>query len=394
MTFSAKPPDTTNTVLSPASPAAQRETAGFRYYDGLSAKAHEVTVSATGTHMHLSGEGGASMAVWELDSIALPDDLHPPYSLMHIPDRGERLTVIDAAAHAQIALCLGIVRRTRRTAVLRKWTRACAAIWLLGLGIWFAFPYLTEAVVGMVPLETERALGVDVRNQVGAILGRRMYGDPVWCDAKYGTESLNILLDRLAAAEGSVYAFDVQVVDSSVMNAFAAPGGSILVTSGLLGKIDSAEELAGVLAHEMGHVIERHGLRSMAGVYGLQMVSRIFTGNDGGFMGDATRGLALQMTTSSWSRECERAADVHAFALLRKAGMPTGGLVTFFERLEKEESARKNVFSYLGMLSSHPATVERIRELRAMESEAPEADVPAGPVLSWPRWRFVQNICE
>jgi predicted Zn-dependent protease len=186
----------------------------------------------------------------------------------------------------------------------------------------------------------------------------------------------------------------VSVINSGIVNAFAAPGGAILVTSGLLEETESPEELAGILAHEMGHVRERHGLRSMAGVYGLQVLGLLFSGNSKGVFGDTAQGLALYMTTSSWSRDFERAADAHAFTLLRKAGLNTQGLSTFFERLEKDAEKDKNLFPALAMLSSHPATAARIAMLREMEQAAGKPEYALVSVMSAEDWKAVQNICQ
>lgn len=376
----------------PAAPSSAGESAGFRYYDGNSAQPHAVVPQVVGTHLRLASPSGDHVTVWTLESIRLPDSLRPPYTLTRRPDFGERLTVADEAAHALLAPHLKAVRTRARRSSFRKWAWASAAVWLLGFLFWLAFPSLIDGAVAFVPLKTERRLGEDVRDKVSVLMAKKKDGDVIWCRNAQGVAALDRLVDRLAAAEDSPYTFSVKVVDSRIMNAFAAPGGAILVTSALLEKAQSEEELAGVLAHEMGHVVERHGLRSMAGVYSLQMLGTVLFGSDGGFMGDATRGLAMQMTSSSWNRDYERAADAHAFALLRKVGISTAGLVSFFQRLEQDAAGDRSVFAYLGMLSSHPDTGERISTLQTLASE--QGGIMGAAPLPQADWDAVQNICN
>ncbi|UZP66416.1 M48 family metallopeptidase [Desulfovibrio mangrovi] len=385
----------------PAASPAQGESAGFRYYDGNSAQPYPVDIQSEARHLRILSPSGATMAIWARESIVLPDFMNPPYCLTHLQgggDSGERLTVANKAAHARLEPFLRDIRKTARRSSLRRLLRAGAAIWVLGLLLWWVFPYATEAVVNMVPLEVERRLGEDVRDQVGVLLARKQDGNVSECDKAEGVGMLDALVGRLAAAEDSPYAFSVRVVDSGIVNAFAAPGGAILVTSGLIEKAESPEELAGVLAHEMGHVKERHGLRSMAGAYGLQLLAVLFSGNSSNMTGDTARGLAMYMTTSSWSREFERDADAHAFALLRKAGMSADGLIAFFQRLDKEAKEDDSFLPSLELLSSHPATEERIAMLQAMQREAGQnTDLNAGQrgeLMSWARWQYIRNICD
>lgn len=369
----------------------------FRYYDGRTAQPYTVKVEAQGEHhLRITSPSGAIMAIWSLESLVLPDFMKPPYALTHTPGT-ERLTVVNQAAHGQLAPYLNGIRRSAFRASIRRWGRVSAVAWLLGLMAWWAFPYLVDAVVARVPIETEHRLGNDVREQLGTLLAKKRDGKAKWCEQQEGVSAIASLVERLSVAEPSSYTFSVKVVDSQIMNAFAAPGGSMLVTSALLEMVETPEELAGIIAHEMGHVKEQHGLRNMAGSYGVQLASTILFGHDGGFMGGAARSLALRMTTSSWSRDYERAADAYAFALLEKSGISTSGLLTFFERLEEEAGHNQGVFAYLGMLSSHPETVERINTFRMLVEEQAAAAggaAVAESALSWEAWEAVRNICE
>jgi len=157
------------------------------------------------------------------------------------------------------------------------------------------------------------------------------------------------------------------VVEDESINAFAGPAGHVFVNTGTILKARNLSELAGVIAHEIGHVAERHvaenvarqrtaGLLHKAAVYGTAILA-------GGAAANAVNlggGLATMGVLNSFGREAEREADAFAVDALVRAGIDPMGLVTFFELLEREGGGGAPQF-----LSSHPAPTERVRDTRA-----------------------------
>lgn len=158
------------------------------------------------------------------------------------------------------------------------------------------------------------------------------------------------------------------VADRPEINAFAAPGGVVVAYTGLLRAADSAEEVAGVLAHEVAHVELRHGLRQLVKVAGLKVIFAAVLGD--------YRQLAdwgAQLTGLKFSRDAEREADTRGLARLAEARIDPRGLPDFFAKLEKEEGAG----GMPALLSSHPPTGERMADLSA-------AIARQGPVAATP----------
>ncbi len=159
---------------------------------------------------------------------------------------------------------------------------------------------------------------------------------------------------RLSGGEpGFRYQFHLAHDDQA--NAFALPGGHVVVYTGLLKQMTCDDELAGVLAHEISHVRLRHSLRRLIQGLGWRvvLVAALGTGSQG-WMGD----LLHTLGELHYSREMEREADLGALDLLRRAGLPAGGLARFFERLTQESG------QFPVLLASHPANAERLAAIR------------------------------
>ena len=163
------------------------------------------------------------------------------------------------------------------------------------------------------------------------------------------------------------------------INAFAAPGGVVVVNSGLLKKAASAEEVAGVLAHEIAHVELRHSLRQIVRSAGLRVIFGALAGDY-----DALGGWAAQLGELKFSRDAEREADRRGLERLAEARIDPAGMLRFFETLEKAEAGAPAA-KVPAVLSTHPATKERIAWLR--EATATAGGGPLEPIAI--DWRVV-----
>lgn len=154
---------------------------------------------------------------------------------------------------------------------------------------------------------------------------------------------------------GTPYAFKWHVADDPAINAFAIPGGHVVVFTGLIKAADSAEEVAGVLAHEAEHVLQRHSLKAMIHNLGWRAAIAVAAGDwTGGLAGE----LAAQMGILKFGRDKESEADLKGLDLLRKARIAPGGMVSFFDKLAKQGGAP------IALLSTHPASADRMAALR------------------------------
>ncbi|MCK4750793.1 MAG: M48 family metallopeptidase [Bacteroidales bacterium] len=150
----------------------------------------------------------------------------------------------------------------------------------------------------------------------------------------------------------SEYNYRFVVFKSEMINAFTVPGGNILISSGLIGFCESPEELAAVMAHEMGHVEERHVVSRLVKELGIE----ILTSGDLYVIGNVT-GL---LTSTSFDRKQEEEADLFAAELLEKSAIEPRTLATLFRRLEDESD--NELMKHFEIISTHPNFRSRIRE--------------------------------
>jgi len=156
------------------------------------------------------------------------------------------------------------------------------------------------------------------------------------------------------------------VIDDPVVNAFAAPGGYIYLTRGILAMAGSEAEIISVLGHEMGHVSAKHSVRQMSSAVLVQLglgVGSLLSKDFAKVAGIA--GVGAQLLFLKFSRDDERQADALGVAYARSANYNPAGMVAFFESLERlGDLSGKG--SLPGFLSTHPLTKERIRNTKAL----------------------------
>jgi predicted Zn-dependent protease len=181
------------------------------------------------------------------------------------------------------------------------------------------------------------------------------------------------------ALDNSPYQYQFHIVNDGSLNAFALPGGEVMIHSALILRAESAEELLGVLAHEIIHVEQQHGLRGVIGATGIYMIASAVFGDVSGIMATLTSAAPL-LLNQSYSRRFETESDVKGFALLQKAHIDPTGLASFFEKMIEEEQKqlekiedednRELVKGALQFLSTHPASEARIKKLSELGARA------------------------
>ena len=161
--------------------------------------------------------------------------------------------------------------------------------------------------------------------------------------------------------------WEVKVIDDpKTVNAFATPGGFLYVYSGLLLAAADSAEVAGVLAHEAGHVSGRHSARQMVDAFGLQAVAGLALGKDPGLAGQLAAGVGTKGFMLANSRGDETEADEYGARYASAAGYDPRGLVTFFEKLKQQEGKSPQTLAFL---SDHPATGDRIEHVEKFISD-------------------------
>ena len=240
-------------------------------------------------------------------------------------------------------------------------------------------PGLAVVLAGTVSKEREVAIGKSVVGQIEYLLAG-FSNDDLTCETPAGKAALDRMIARLTDTGMISYQIDARMMRHKMVNAFDAAGGQVVILRGLLDAAESPDEVAGVLAHELGHVEARDPLREAfrsAGSAGILSMA----------MGDVTGGaltalLAEQMLSSAYTRDAEANADSFGLSLLEKAKISPQGLAVFFDRIAGMGGEMPE------FLSSHPETEGRREKAAAAEGYA------ATPALSDADWQALKTICN
>jgi len=207
--------------------------------------------------------------------------------------------------------------------------------------------------VNFYSIEKEIALGKQLAQQVER--QAKLINDPVV------TEYVNRVGQNLVRNSDAKVPFTIKVIDSEEVNAFALPGGFFFVNSGLILKADNEAELAGVMAHEIGHVAARHGTRqaTRGEIAQLGMIPLIFMGGWTGYGIYQAASVLVPVGFLKFSRAMESEADMLGLQYMYKAGYDPTSFVDFFEKIETLEKRKPGTMAKV--FSTHPMTDDRIR---------------------------------
>lgn len=346
-----------------------------RYFDGRQAIARVVHIRAHVEGLSIFRDDGV-LERWPSDDLVVRGDIGE--RLLRLGSRRvpEAQLVVDdpAVVRALIAALPSLRKRLPRRRHAGHWLGLTAGAAAVVAAIVIAIDRLPSLAAPLVPSEWETWLGDRI------IAGFGQNGG--FCEDPPGRAALDDLTQRLSRAAALDPPATVQVIDWRMVNAFAVPGGRIGIFRGLIEEAESADEVAGVLAHEMGHVVHRHPTEGVLRQLGVSATLQLLVGGSGVGVEDAA-GLGNTLLTLSYSRHAEAEADATALEILGKAGLDGNGLNRFFARLEREDKVGGAVPS---LLLTHPPTAERL----AATADAPRGD----PALTESQWQALRKVCD
>ena len=337
-----------------------------RYYDGLTARSRAVEVEIAATGLAIFDEAGPVVGSWPGEGIRLVER----------PREGEPVRLGLAGTTARLILDdPGIVEPLRRAAphLLRRHRTSRRTVGRIALWGVLAIASLAGIVLVLIPLMSAQLAAVTpdsakyrlgrtvLVHLVDLLPGPRTAGAARYCANEDGLAALRRLVERLGADLEDRPTVHAVVVNVPLVNAFALPGGIMVFTRGLLDEAGSPEEIAGIAAHELGHLAHDHSTRALYRSFAVALLVGVLFGDLTG--GTLAGGLAEWLVNTGYSREVERDADAFALERLKAAGIGTEGLADFFARLEEKHGEESGPL--FGLLSTHPATAERLAHIRA-----------------------------
>jgi len=260
-----------------------------------------------------------------------------------------------------------------------RWQVITAAI-IVGLAFLFymLYPYANRALVATIPDRWAVKTGDLVLDHLYT-----EYSADV-CRSEEGDKALDKLVQSMNVMGLPYDNLRVQVVDHHQVNALTAPGGRIVILNGLLQQAETVSEVAGVLAHEAGHVYYKHPMQGVVNILGFSIV--------GSFFGGDAASIAVIALSMSYGREMERMADKKALKTLSQNDISARGILAFFERLNKNK--KDNMAAELEkILSTHPLSEERIDYI-SEHIKQHEAGRTFTPFLTDTEWQALKNICN
>ncbi len=346
------------------------------FFDGVSSRRRKVTLRL-GDQLEI-GEEGSEIVRWSYPDIRRADS---PAGILRLSCTSApplaRLELRDAQLANEIAArCLRLdEHQTSRKGVAKivGWSLA-AAVSIVAI-VLFGVPLAADRLAPLVPKPVERRIGDAAEVQIKTVFGKRV------CDSPAGQAAFAKLVTRLREAAGLDASVQSAVLPTAVPNAFALPGGKVFVLRGLLDRAESPDEVAGVLAHELGHLRHHDNMRGLIYNGGTSFLIGLLFGDVTG--SSAVIFASRSVVEASYSREAEENADTFAIEVMHALGRSPKPAAELMFRITGKEGG-----SGFAILASHPLTEDR---LARMTREDRPASSP--PLLNEQEWQALKGIC-
>lgn len=351
---------------------------GGVYFDGMSSRRRAVMLELSDALAMT--EDGELLARWAYADIRRADG---PSGLLRLSCASApplaRLEIRDAQLAAMlVARCSKLddnLPNRKGVAAIVGWSLAAAVS--IVLVVLFGVPFAADRLTPLVPQSFERRLGDVAEAQIEVMF------DAKRCDAAAGQAAFEKLIGAVRQSAGLDNSVQSGVLATSVPNAFALPGGKVYLFEGLLDKAENPDEIAGVLAHELGHLRHRDSMRELIHNGGTSFLIGLL-------FGDVTGSGALifasrSLVTSSYSRDAETSADTFAIDTMHRLGRPAKPMGELMLRVTGKEGGRGG-----SIISSHPLTEDRLARMSKADAGS---QLNGRPLLSAAEWQALKGIC-
>lgn len=325
-----------------------------QFFNGKSSKPISVQLEVGYTGIQIKGthdDGVPFSLVWDFDKVQRLEDQNNKI-LIYYGDQFpyENLTIKDSSIIKELERFGGShpFMNTAHGWFKKHGVKAYGAalvgvLFVVSSFHFFIFPGLQSLVVESITIDYERSLSAEYLTLIK------------------NTEDVDsaasvVLSEYIAGLDiDTEYEIEAMVINSSMVNAMALPGGYMVVYTGIIEKMDRQEQLAALIGHEVGHIVKKHSLNQMVNSLSKQYLLKVLVGGANSAI-EQLGGVLAWVDQMSYSRDAEREADDFAFEVLKNSNLDPNGAVELFQISDdnefKEEGER--------LLSTHPLTDERI----------------------------------
>ena len=266
-------------------------------------------------------------------------------------------------------ICLQNHRKEQHTTTI-IWGSIFAVACLVLYLVYRSIPHIAIASLQSIPISVDEQLGKLSASQMD-------HGGTEIHDPRI-VEPIQSIVQKLSASQQNtsedLFEFDVHIIKSDIQNAYALPGGYIVLYTGLIEHSSSPEQIAGVLAHEMAHVTERHGLIKVMETAGISAIIALFIGDVEGIISLGAQLLSYS-TVNSYSRDSETQADEVGCKTMYDANINPTGMIDFFGKLESNDDIESEIIKNMPTwMQSHPKHQERITHIQAILDSYPQKE--------------------
>ena len=337
-----------------------------KYLDGLSSRPLSVQVQFYKNYIEILGTANAVIETWDIDEIKNIDFTGSKTVHLNYGSFPEKNLILESdMAFETIKVLYPQLNRDNMYFHLLKGNRLkiffygiLSLISVLLIYLFVVAPYIAVKIVDVIPQKQE------------IVLGNKMFESIEKFSDVDNDFSLRLNEFYTETKFKSKYPVEIVYIDEALVNAYAVPGGKIVVYRGLIEKMNDWKQLAGLLAHELAHVDKRHSLKSLSRSLSIYLAVSVLTTDLSG-ASTVLIDNAFKLNELSHSRSFEKEADDTGFDYLVENNINPVGMVELFEKIEKEESMVLNEKSrkVLRYISTHPLTEERILSLKTRISE-------------------------
>lgn len=256
--------------------------------------------------------------------------------------------------------------KTKRFVSSGKFLLAILFLLIVGSGLLFYFQFgkIKKSIAKSVPVNVEKSLGENVF--------KSSVDHSLLIDVPEVKDALHIIFERFKVGlVDQPYQFNFYVIKNEELNAFALPGGYVVIHTGLILAAETPEELAGVIAHEICHVTERHAIERIISSLGIIAVCQVLLGDVSGVAAILVQGAQL-ISMMQFNQSQETEADVKGYELMKMAKISHLGFIEFFKRAQKKRAEMpEEVKAAMALISTHPPDEKRINTIKKLAESDP-----------------------